>query len=104
MTPEAIKKIRELLLRELGAQTLDPVMQDEIIVRLGESIMMLIAQEVEQRIPPNLKPKLRELEAGEDNEAMQAFLESAIPGYDMLLQNVAKSVVLEYKRTLAKLG
>ena len=104
MTPEAVKKIRELLLRELGAQSLDPMMQDELLVRLGENIMMLIAQEVEQRIAPALRPQLKELEASGDNQAMQAFLESAIPGYDMLLQNVAKSVVLEHKRALAKLG
>ncbi len=100
MDPQQAAQIRTQLVRDLGVAQLPEMMQDEIITRVTQNIVISLGKETEQRIPDEARPEFERLQSEGEKHAVQAYLEEIIPGYDALIQNIVRMEILNHQRSV----
>ena len=97
MTPEQIKKIHALILRELDIEDMPPTVQEKIIAEVGQNIFMATQIALLQALPESEHaPYQKLIEEGKPEEAA-TLLAKHIPDLDTFVTSVAAKTLTEFK-------
>lgn len=91
------KKLKEVLVRELGIGNLLPQDRDEIVASLGESVLKNIMMKVLETLPESAQAEFGAVSESGDPDKLQIFLKEKISNLDELIQGAIKEVVDRYK-------
>jgi len=91
-------EFKNIILKEIGIESMSQEMQDKILEKLGGNIMKRISLAVLKALPEEAQPEFETISASGDDIKMQEFLRSKISGLEDLVQKTMKNTIEEYKQ------
>jgi len=91
-------EFKNIILKEIGIESMSQEMQDKILEKLGGNIMKRISLAVLKALPEEAQPEFEIISASGDDIKMQEFLRNKISGLDNLVQKTIKDTIEEYKQ------
>ncbi len=89
------------IVKDLGLSDVPVEMQQEIIVKLGETALKNSLVTVIDLLPEDLLSEFEKLTESADMEKTRYFLQKNIPDFDRIMKNEVKKVVDDFKRIKA---
>ena len=91
------QEIRAILIKELGVETLPEEAQDEIISKIGDTILKSLTARIFERLSTEDHKKFEIISKTGDDERIQEFLEIAVPNMHSLMEEEIKKTIRLYK-------
>jgi hypothetical protein len=92
-------EIRQLIVSTLGIENSSLEEQNSIIADLEEEILTKINVAIIERLDDERRQKLLDLANQGDEEILRSFIESQIPDFQYLIEQVSKEVVGTHKKS-----
>ena len=91
------QEIRAILIKELGVETLPEEAQDEIISKIGDTILKSLTARIFEQLSTEDHKKFEIISKTGDDERIQEFLEIAVPNMHSLMEEEIKKTIRLYK-------
>lgn len=87
------QELRELIIKELGIESLPESAQDEIVGKLGEVILKAVTVAIFEKLSPEGRAEFERISREDEPELVARFLEEHVSDMETLMEE-------EVKRTL----
>lgn len=89
-------QLREILIRELGIESLPEEAQDEIVSKLGEIILKSLTIAIFEKLSEDARKEFEHISAKGDNAMIQEFLEENVTDLPLLMEEEVKKVLQNF--------
>ncbi len=93
------QEIRNILVKELGLEGIPEEAQDEIVKKVGESVLKSLASTIFERIPNDVREEFTRISASNDKPRIQDFLEEHVPDLHILMEEEVRKALRGFAET-----
>jgi len=87
------QELREILIKELGIDSLPEEAQDEIVAKLGEVILKSLTVAIFEKLSNEARVEFEKIGEKGDHALIQEFLEENVPDMHTLMEEEVKRVL-----------
>ena len=91
------EEIRDILIKELGIENLSGEAQDEIVGKIGETVLRSLTSTIFDRLTPAAKEEFNRISAAGNPAQIQEFLEENAPGIHQMMEQELKKTIQGFK-------
>lgn len=89
--------LKTTIIEELGLSSFPKEKQDELIARIGKTILTSLTIALFDALPEEVRDEFKEISESGDTERMQSFLETHIPNTEEFIKKEIKKTIDEIK-------
>lgn len=95
-------ELRDILIKELDLGALPEEVQNDVLSRIGETVLMFLTTAIFERLPSEAHEEFEKISASGDNGLIKEFLERNIPDIHLLMETEVKKALVLYNEQVAK--
>lgn len=95
-------KLRELLLQEMDIGTLSTEAQNDILSKVGETVLTTLTTSIFEKLSENARNEFEKISVTGDRTLIQEFLDTNVPDLNTLVKEAIKKALAVYKEKMIK--
>ena len=95
-------KLRELLIQEMDIGTLSKEAQNDILSKVGETILATLTTTIFEKLSENARDEFEKISVTGDHALIQEFLDANVPDLNALVKEAVKKALNAYKEKMIK--
>lgn len=92
------QELRDILIKELGIESLPEEAQDEIVSKLGEIILKSLTVAIFEKLSTEARAEFDRITEKGDHVMIQEFLEASVPDLHLLMEEEVKKTLQNFNQ------